>query len=63
MESIPIPSATDAQKAPITERTRAILVDPGSPDVPRIEAEINNFAYKLYVLMDKETIIIEEKSG
>ena len=32
-------------------------------DVPRLEAEINNLICKLYGLTDKETVIIEGKSG
>ena len=36
---------------------------PNSPDVPCLEIEINNFVYKLYDLTDKETLVIEGKSG
>jgi hypothetical protein len=63
METIPIPVATDAQKAPIIKRTRAILADPDSPDVPQLEAEINNLVYNLYGLKDKEIGIIEVGAG
>ena len=63
METIPIPVATDAQKAPIIKRTRAILADPDSADVPRLEAEINNLVHNLYGLNDKEIGLIEERSG
>lgn len=56
---IPVFQATDVQKAPIIERTRVILADPDSPDVTRLEAEINNLVYKLYGLTEEEIAIIE----
>ena len=61
METIPIPSATDAQKASIIERTRAILADPDSPGVPSLEAEIDQMVYTLYGLAKEEIAIITGK--
>ncbi|MBW2004820.1 MAG: hypothetical protein JRI72_09440 [Deltaproteobacteria bacterium] len=58
---VPVFQATDAQKSPIIERTSAILSDPDSPDVPRLEAEINNLVYKPYDLTPKEIKIVEGK--
>ncbi len=63
MEKFPVFPSTDAQKAPIIELTRTILAEPDSPDVPRLEDEINNLIYSLYGLIDKETVIIMEKRG
>jgi len=59
MEKFPVFPSTDAQKAPIIERTRTILADPDSPDIPRLEAEINNLVYKLYDLTPEEIKIVE----
>jgi type I restriction-modification system DNA methylase subunit len=59
MEQLPITSATVAQKASIIERVQAILANPDSPDVPRLEAEINNLVYALYGLTPDEIAIVE----
>lgn len=56
---MPVFQATEAQKAPIIERTRAILADPDSRAVPRLEAEIDRLIYSLYNLTTKEIEIIE----
>jgi len=58
---LPVFPATDNQKAPIIERTRAILADPDSPAVPRLEAEINGLVYELYRLKEEEIAIVEGK--
>jgi hypothetical protein len=34
--------------APIIERVLQILADPRSPEVPRLEAEIDRLVYELY---------------
>ncbi len=62
MEQLPIPSATATQKAPIIERVRAILADPGSPAVPRYESEIDDLVYKLYGLTKDEIALVEGDS-
>jgi hypothetical protein len=59
METIPIPAATDVQKTPIIEHTRAILADPDSSAVPRLEAEIDRMVYELYVLTESEIAVVE----
>ncbi len=59
MEQLPIPSATAAQKAPITERVRKILAAPDSPVVPRLESEIDDLVYKLYGLTKDEVALVE----
>lgn len=56
---IPVFSASDAQKVPIIERVNKILAAPDSPDLPRLEAEIDRLAYTLYGLTDDEIAIIE----
>lgn len=52
--------ASAIQKAPIIERTRAILADPDSSAVPRLEAEINQIIYALYELGHDDIKRIEE---
>lgn len=59
MEATPIQPITDKQQTPIIERTRAILADPDSPDVPQIETEINQLVYSLYNLTKEEIQIVE----
>ena len=61
MEQLPIPSATAAQKSPITERVRKILAAPDSPAVPRLESEINDLVYELYGLTKDEIALVEGK--
>ncbi|MFH1628268.1 MAG: TaqI-like C-terminal specificity domain-containing protein, partial [Pseudomonadota bacterium] len=61
IEQIPIPSATDAQKALISELVRKILADPDSPAVPRLEEEIDKLVYALYDLTTEEIRIIEKE--
>jgi len=61
MGKFPIFPATDAQKAPIIARTRAILKAPDNPTVPRIEAEINQLVYTLYRVTPEEVKIIEKE--
>lgn len=59
MEQLPIPFATAAQKALIVERVEKILANPDSPDVPRLEAEIDKQVYALYDLSADEIAIVE----
>jgi hypothetical protein len=59
IEQIPIISAADIHKAPIIERTRTILADPDSPDVPNVEDEIDHLIYDLYGLTEAEIAIVE----
>jgi hypothetical protein len=61
VEVIPIPTATDAQKAPIAERVRKILADPDSPAVPHLEAEIDMLVDELYGLTNAEIALVEGK--
>jgi adenine-specific DNA-methyltransferase len=56
---IPISYATTAQKAPIIERVQKILADPARPDVPKLEAEIDQMVYKLYDLTLDEIAVID----
>jgi len=50
MEHFPVFPATAAQKAPLIERVQKILDEPDSPDIPLLEAEINQIIYALYEL-------------
>lgn len=59
LEQLPVPVVSDERKAPITERVRRILADPGL-DVPRLEAEIDRLVYALYGLTDDEITLVEE---
>ena len=63
MEKFPVFPATDAQKVPIIERTCAILADPDSPAVPRLEEEINTLVYQLYDLTLAEIAVIYGSKG
>jgi adenine-specific DNA-methyltransferase len=59
IEQLPIPTATDAQKALIIERAQKILAAPDSPDVPQLEAEIDRLVYELYGLTEEEIAVVE----
>jgi len=59
MEQLPIPSATATQKETITERVEKILAAPESPEVPRLEAEIDRLVYDLYGLTTEEIALVE----
>jgi len=61
MEQLPIPTANDKQIAPIIERVLKILANPDSPDVPRLEREIDQLVYALYNLTPEEIAIVEGK--
>lgn len=63
MELIPIFPATNTQKAPIIERVQKILANPASPDVPRLEVEIDRLVYELYGLTEVEVMLIDGNSG
>mgnify|MGYP001587704309 FL=1 len=61
VERLPIFPASASQQAPIIKRVKAILADPGSPDVPRLEKEIDEMVYALYGLTPDEIKIVESK--
>ena len=58
---LPIPKATEAQQAPIIERVQQILAAPENPEVPRLEAEIDQLVYALYNLTAEEIALVEGK--
>jgi adenine-specific DNA-methyltransferase len=62
VEQLPIPDATDAQKATIIEHVQKILAAPDSPDVPQLEAEIDRLVYELYDLTEEEIVVVEGRS-
>jgi hypothetical protein len=62
VEQLPIPAATDAQQVSIVERVQQILADPDSPEVRRLEAEIDRLVYTLYGLTEEEIALVEVKA-
>lgn len=61
MQHFPVGQASNKQEAPIIERVQKILAKPDSPDVSRLEAEINKLVYDLYGLTPREIEIVEGK--
>lgn len=55
-------SANPSQKAHVIERVQAILSGPDSPDVPRLETEIDQLVYGLYGLTEEEIGIVEGRN-
>ena len=60
--TVPILSASDKQKAPVNRHIQTILSTPDSPDVPRLEKEIDKLIYDLYGLTPEEIVIVEGKT-
>ena len=63
LQQLPIPPATEAQQVEITSLVQQILAAPDSPDVPRLEAEIDRLVYDLYGLADEEIALVEGASA
>ena len=63
VSKVPIFSATATQKTPIIQHVRAILSDPGSPDTPRLEKQIDQMVYELYGLTEDEIKIVEGETA
>lgn len=61
MEQLPIANASDSQQAAIVERVQTILAASDSPDVQRLEAEIDELVYQLYGLTPEEIALVEGK--
>jgi len=61
LQQLPIPTATDAQQTSIIERVEKILDNPDSPDIPQLEAEIDQLVYQLYGLTEDEIAVVEGK--
>ena len=59
--TVPVFPASDNQEAPVIKCVQAILANPVSPDVPRLEAEINKLVYDLYGLTSEEIETVEGK--
>jgi adenine-specific DNA-methyltransferase len=60
-EQIAAEHETETPKVPIIEYVRKILTNPDSPDVPRLEAEIDRLIYELYGLTEEEIALVEGK--
>ena len=54
--------ASEDQQAPIIERVQKILAAPDAPEVPQLEAEIDQLVYALYGLTDEEIALVEGKA-
>ena len=63
MENYPVFPANDEQKTPIIIRVQKILAAPDSPNVPKLEIEIDQMVYKLYDLTPEEIKIVENKKN
>ena len=63
IEQLPIAAASAAQKTAIIKLVETILSAPDSPDVPRLEAEIDKLVYRLYGLTPEEIAIVEGSSS
>ncbi len=61
IQQFPIPEVPETQQDPIIERVQQILAAPDSPDVPRLEAEIDKLVYDLYGLTEDEIALVEGK--
>ncbi|OPX98171.1 MAG: Modification methylase PaeR7I [Syntrophorhabdus sp. PtaB.Bin006] len=59
MKDFPVPSVADTQKSAIAALVQQILADPDSPNVPRLETDINRLVYDLYGLTPEEIRIVE----
>lgn len=58
---IPIPIVADEKKKIIIDYIEKILSDPDSPNVSKLEAEIDQVVYKLYDLTPEEIAIVESR--
>lgn len=63
LEQLPIPYATEDQQTAITTLVQQILAAPDSPEVPRLEAEIDRLVYALYNLTDEEIALVKSVSA
>lgn len=57
-----IPPSIEDQQIPTIERVKQILAAPDSPEVPRLEAEIDQLVYTLYGLTADEIALVEGKA-
>jgi len=58
--TVPVFTASDEQKTSVIELVQTILANPESPDVPRLEKEIDQLVYKLYNLTPEEIEIVNK---
>ncbi len=61
MQHFPIAKASDKERAPIIKYVEKIIANPDSPDVPRLEKEIDKLIYDLYGLTPEEIAIVEKE--
>jgi len=62
IQQFPVPEVPEDQQAPIAERVQQILATPDAPEVPQLEAEIDQLVYALYGLTDEEIALVEGKA-
>ena len=56
--TFPVVAMIDRQNAAIIQGVETILADPASPDVPRLEAEIDELVFDLYNLTKTERQLV-----
>lgn len=62
MQNFPVPDVSAEARENIICLLRQILANPDSPDVPRLEAEIERLVYQLYNLTPEEIALVEHKT-
>lgn len=60
---LPIAPGSPGQKSSVAALVKKILANPDSPDVPRLEAEIDQLVYQLYGLTAREIVLIERSNN
>ncbi|RLG33018.1 hypothetical protein DRN98_04490 [Methanosarcinales archaeon] len=63
VEKIPIVDVSSCHKVPVISLVKEILADPDSPDVPKLEKQIDALVYELYGLTEDEIAIVEGEIG
>ncbi|HDH05146.1 MAG TPA: hypothetical protein ENH01_05450 [Nitrospirae bacterium] len=59
MQQFPVANVSDKEKAPIIKYVEKIIANSDSPDIPRLEKEIDKLIYDLYNLTPEEIAIVE----
>ncbi|MGE4169859.1 MAG: TaqI-like C-terminal specificity domain-containing protein [Candidatus Margulisiibacteriota bacterium] len=59
MDQIPLPIVSEEDQEKITVLVKEILSNPTSPNVPKLESQINQLVYQFYGLTDEEIAIVE----
>ncbi len=62
MQQFPVANVSDKEKAPIIKYVEKIIANPDSPDVPRLEKEIDKLVYDLYGLTPEEIALVKKNA-